>query len=483
MNGLLKALLLVLAAQSAVERTAARIEGVVVAAANGEPIVSAGVELIPASGTSKAIAAGTAADGRFVFNDVAAGDYRLAATHIGYVRSEYGQRGPNGQGIVIRVAAGQTIRDTRISLTQTGAVYGRITDRNGAPAANVEVRALKRTYQNGRRVLSSVKTVRTNDLGEYRLFWLPPDRYYLSATPLKGEVSDVMDNGNAAMRPVAGHQIVLPGDEAMATFYYPASTDPLRASAIDLRPADNLGGMDFRVFPVVSRKLSGMVVVRSSGVNAQAKVSPSFGEVQLQRSDSEASPVSVSKTLRGKPDPKTGVFEIRGVLPGSYVASILGSINGAAAHGSVPVEIGEADLENVTIELVPGSGIPVKASGEDGRTINTSIVRVSNESALDGIAVNEEVQFQPNVKVVLVPESSLRDQWGLYRDTTTDAAGRFRIAGLTPGNYKVFAWEDVQKGAWQDPEFIRVYEDNGVAISIEEGSRATVRVTMIPLGR
>ena len=38
---------------------------------------------------------------------------------------------------------------------------------------------------------------------------------------------------------------------------------------------------------------------------------------------------------------------------------------------------------------------------------------------------------------------------------TTDAMGRFHIEGLPPGDYKAFSWEDIETGAWQDPDFIR----------------------------
>jgi hypothetical protein len=56
-----------------------------------------------------------------------------------------------------------------------GVIAGRLYDRDGEAASNVTVQALKYVYQNGRRVLSSVQSAQTNDLGEYRLFWLPPE--------------------------------------------------------------------------------------------------------------------------------------------------------------------------------------------------------------------------------------------------------------------------------------------------------------------
>ena len=54
---------------------------------------------------------------------------------------------------------------------------------DGQPAVNATVQALKATYPDGKRVLKPVQTAITNDLGEYRLFWLPPGSYFVSALP------------------------------------------------------------------------------------------------------------------------------------------------------------------------------------------------------------------------------------------------------------------------------------------------------------
>ena len=58
--------------------------------------------------------------------------------------------------------------------------------------------------------------------------------------------------------------------------------------------------------------------------------------------------------------------------------------------------------------------------------------------------------------------------------------GPFRMQGLTPGGYSLFAWEDIENGAWQDPDFIRAYEGSGRTIQISEGSTQDYQLTVIP---
>ena len=69
-------------------------------------------------------------------------------------------------------------------MTPTGAISGRILNRYGEPVGNANVQALRYTYQEGRRTLTPIQTTRSNDLGEYRLFWMTPGQYVISAQPV-----------------------------------------------------------------------------------------------------------------------------------------------------------------------------------------------------------------------------------------------------------------------------------------------------------
>jgi hypothetical protein len=49
-----------------------------------------------------------------------------------------------------------------------------------------------------------------------------------------------------------------------------------------------------------------------------------------------------------------------------------------------------------------------------------------------------------------------------------------------PGNYTLFAWEQVDRDAFFDPEFLAQYEDRGKAVHVEEGDHITVKLDEIP---
>ena len=51
---------------------------------------------------------------------------------------------------------------------------------------------------------------------------------------------------------------------------------------------------------------------------------------------------------------------------------------------------------------------------------------------------------------------------------------------VAPGEYRVYAWEEAEYGAWMDPDFMKPQEGRGEAVSIPEGARQAVQVNLIP---
>jgi hypothetical protein len=87
----------------------------------------------------------------------------------------------------------------------------------------------------------------------------------------------------------------------------------------------------------------------------------------------------------------------------------------------------------------------------------------------------------PAVTVALVPASAAQEKrYGIYRSATSDSSGRIRLDNVVPGDYKLYAWEAVENGAWTDPNFMRAFQNNGTAIRVTEGGRAAVDVRVIP---
>src|SRR5882672_11388447 len=129
------AIIALLAQGPATPQSSATVEGTVVLSGTGQPVSGARVQLFldhplrpdgaPAlagrGGPPPDLAdiaphsATTAQDGRFIFEGVKPGEYRLVALRSGgYVPGEFGQRSASGLGISFELSAGQHMRGVQL---------------------------------------------------------------------------------------------------------------------------------------------------------------------------------------------------------------------------------------------------------------------------------------------------------------------------------------------------------------------------------
>jgi hypothetical protein len=67
----------------------------------------------------------------------------------------------------------------------------------------------------------------------------------------------------------------------------------------------------------------------------------------------------------------------------------------------------------------------------------------------------------------------------LYKSVLTSTTGRFIFKGVTPGKYKVFVWDEIERNSWFDPEVLRRYERFGTPVTAPESADLTIDVKVI----
>jgi hypothetical protein len=80
---------------------------------------------------------------------------------------------------------------------------------------------------------------------------------------------------------------------------------------------------------------------------------------------------------------------------------------------------------------------------------------------------------------VLIPDRN-RTRQDLYKAAVTDQEGRFTLSGITPGDYRIYAWEDIEPFSYYDANILRQYEQQGKLVRIQEASADSVDVKIIP---
>jgi Carboxypeptidase regulatory-like domain len=102
------------------------------------------------------------------------------------------------------------------------------------------------------------------------------------------------------------------------------------------------------------------------------------------------------------------------------------------------------------------------------------IVVSPNAATVSGVVHNDAGEPVAGATVVLAPPPAMRNPPRNFRTTTTDQTGYFAIGSLAPGDYTLFAWDDVQVNQYYDPDFLMTAESRGQKLTLEEGSQEVV---------
>jgi hypothetical protein len=226
------------------------VTGVVTNVDTKSPVAGARVLLVKTDSRLADAVLTTADDrGRFVFTNIQTGSYRLLAEHDDYLRGQLSEP--------LSVAAGEPVPAVTLTLIRTAVISGRVTDEFGEPTGKVYVRALTTRV---------VAEVRTNDLGEYRLFGLEPGTYLISAERYKAPTiegawlmtptapcPDCMGEGSGRMG--LANTLTTGGfidpraltKEIYPAVFYPGTTERNEARPVKIEAGAHLDSIDVRL--------------------------------------------------------------------------------------------------------------------------------------------------------------------------------------------------------------------------------------------
>lgn len=523
---------------SSASQKMASIAGMVVKDQGGEPVKKANVQVINEDHDSSNYTAITDAEGHFQVESMEPGRYRVFVERAGFI--EIDQRRHHSDGTEISLQPGQRLKDMVLRVLPAAVITGRVLDEDGDPMPNVEVSLLAYSYASCRRRLDTLRSERTNDLGEYRIGGLFSGKYFVAVSPVP-DFSSMMvkEEPEAAGKPQTSY----------VTTYYPGITDRSQAAPIEVQPGEEVP-VNFSLSRVPTFRVRGTV----ANLAGMGHGSAPKAMVMLR-------PKSFDMVFNAAEVDKDGNFEIRGVAPGSYLAWLMTTM-GQTAGTPQTVEVTNSNVDNLRFVPVPSGHIRgqlrvegnrnvdlgaftvflraldadtyrgaigsdegkvkrdgsfaindalpgnyevavialtneyanyfVKSVAVGGHEVSDAVLRVTgglmgidvivsaNSAQVDGTVSDKEGQPARNATVVAVPSSSRKKEFDQYQAVLTDQNGRFHIQGLRPGDYKLLAWEDVESGAWCDPEFVQAYESFGHPVHLAEGSRQRISLEEIP---
>jgi protocatechuate 3,4-dioxygenase beta subunit len=501
----------------------------VVNAITEEPVRKATVVLRAMDRGAAAYSSVTDASGHFAIASINPGKYHVSAERVGFARQEFGAKRPNQAGAAVVFSPAESRKGLDIRLTPQGVITGRVLDEDGDPVQHVMVGLLRRVFSDGRRqLMPASQSASTNDLGEYRIFGLAPGRYYLSAVYRRGGYIETGDSGE--------------GREAYPPTFFPGATAAEGAAPLDVAPGATLQGVDIRLQKIPAVRVAGRVVTPdnqparaivmlrphsdagsaymgqeiSRAFDRQGRfqfsaVTPGsyFLTAQMNGEDErlwarmpvevgasnidglvltlvpgaelsgvvkfEGSPESSPSGLRVFLDPESrirgsaspvragGAFTLPNVMPDRYHVNVAGLPDTSYVKS---IYFGSADVSSSGLDLTHGL-----SAGE-------LIITISGTAAhVEGAVQSTQGQPAPAARVVLLPEKP--SDLSRPKTAVTDQDGRFSIGGLSPGEYRAYAFEEIDDRAWEDPEFMKPFENNAEKISVKDNDRQTTELKLI----
>ena len=444
-------------------------------------------------------------DGKYEFNDLPAGRYNLNASKGSYVPLSWGQEQPNEPGKPLDVLDGQTIERVDFTLPRGSVITGRIVDEFGEPLPGVMIAAVRSQVINGqRRMAPSGRAVQTDDLGEFRLFGVPPGQYYVQAT----------------WRRVGPMDPTSPDRTGYPVTFFPGTTDIANAQRFTIGVGESIMDLAMALSPLNRATVSGTLVdtdgrpagsiplmivqttgngfmtvgnmVRPDGTFSLAlspgdytlRTAPTagrkeIGSVNLTVGTDDIGDLrivmSLPATIAGRivvdpaqaqslppglmlmaipfvPGPMPGnaparfaddlSFELTAPLTGRVRLNVNNLPPAWAIHS---VRVNSIDVIDDGIELRPNQNI----SGVEVELTNqlTSVMGTVTTSGGDAAK---------NYTVVFFPADDKRWNPGsrYLRTARPDQDGRFKIVGLPPGEYNVLAVDRLDQGQNTDPEYL-----------------------------
>jgi hypothetical protein len=516
-----------------------RLSGRVTALDTGKPLRQVAVRAVAAD-IAHSASMWTDADGRWELTDLPAATYTITATKGGYVTVSYGQRRPFAPGVTLKLASGQHLEKLDFALPRASVITGRVLDDAGEPVTNVRVSASRYRYTKGERQLAPEGvTDTTDDLGQYRIYGLPPGTYYVSAAA-----------------PTAGFMANPQNQSGYSRTFHPDARSPAQATRLTLDVGQEAHDVIITLVPTRLHKISGTAVD-----SAGKPVANGIGRL-VETVRGGASAPSTNFVVRN------GSFSVTGVLPGEYfleVQSIGTSFEEIAGTGStigVPRQFAEMPL-TVTSDIVglalntgpaavvkgrvafegtnpPRDAFPkIRVTARDPRGGFVGTGRVTAEGtfeitglsgtrifrattvpagwALKSVTLNGQdvtddpmpvrlgtetsgleltftnqlaslsgaVQLPkgaPASEYVVVLFSSDPTKWGPYSRHIAvahpDNTGRFSLKGLLPASYLAVALEWIEEGQETDPEFLERMNRHATAVALRGGENKTIELKL-----
>jgi hypothetical protein len=220
------------------------------------------------------------------------------------------------------------------------------------------------------------------------------------------------------------------------------------------------------------------IEVRGEDLNVDIVSHRSFdlsGRIRFEGARLPLTPPRFTITIRSIDDPTSIVTQHASIRPDTtFSFPPLPAGDFSLSIMSVPPPYFVKSVRLGAIDVLE-KGISIRSTILD----NLEVVLSNLGSQLTGLVLDAFEKPAPRSYVVLIPETQGLTRPDLYKLAVADVNGQFSITGIAPGDYRVYAWKNLDQGVYFDPEFMKQYEGRGKAIQTTLGSITSVTLQRI----
>jgi Carboxypeptidase regulatory-like domain len=153
-----------------------------------------------------------------------------------------------------------------------------------------------------------------------------------------------------------------------------------------------------------------------------------------------------------------GNFRMHALAPGMYRVIVNGTPDGSYLKS---IRCGDQDITGKDLDLTSGAACEIAVTISPNAADISGVVRNENGDAVSGAPV----------------QAFLGDE--LKHTVNTDQNGAFHLTSLAPGDYRVFAFEEIESGLSQEPSFRKDLESRAASVKLEEKSHESLDLKVI----
>jgi len=164
------------------------------------------------------------------------------------------------------------------------------------------------------------------------------------------------------------------------------------------------------------------------------------------------------------PVAKDGSFVIQNVPPGEWLLNI--NPNPGTTFDK-SVRLGDKDFLFKLIDIPPGLDEPL------------NIIISSNTSTVEG-EIDAGGADARRAGILLGPLGDRHTLARFYYSAIADDTGKFKMTGIAPGKYKIFALEKIATATYHNPESLDLLDALGEELEVGEGAKVQGHPKLIP---